>query len=64
MTETDQSLLLQVTQRAVELAAGFAVLGAVIGAARQSLLLIGCFAVMAVGMITLRAAPPVRGVHA
>lgn len=58
------SLLLSATQRAVELATGFAVLGVGIGALRQSLLLIGCFAVMAVGMITLRAAPPVRGVHA
>jgi hypothetical protein len=58
------SLLLSVTQRAVELAAGFAVLGIGIGILRQSLLLAGCFAVMAIGMITVRAAPPVRGVHA
>jgi len=58
------SLLLSMTQRALELATGFAVLGIGIGAARHSLLLIGCFAIMAVGMITLRAAPPVRGVHA
>jgi hypothetical protein len=58
------SLLLSATQRALELAAGFAVLGAGIGAARQSMLLIGCFSIMAVGMITLRAAPPVRGVTA
>jgi len=58
------SLLLNMTQRALELATGFAVLGIGIGAARQSLLLIGCFSIMAVGMITLRAAPPVRGVTA
>jgi len=58
------SLLLSITQRALELAAGFAVLGIGIGALRQSLLLIGCFSVMAIGMITLRATPPVRGVHA
>jgi len=64
MTETDQSLLLSVTQRAVELAVGFSVLGAAIGALRQSLLLIACFSIMAVGMITLRATPPVRGVTA
>lgn len=58
------SLLLSITQRAVELAAGFSVLGIGIGALRQSMLLIGCFSVMAVGLITLRAAPPVRGVTA
>jgi len=58
------SLLLNVTQRALELAAGFAVLGIGIGALRQSLLLIGCFAIMAVGLTVIRATPPVRGVHA
>jgi len=58
------SSLLSVTQRTLELAAGFSVLGIGIGALRQSVILIGCFSIMAVGMITLRAAPPVRGVAA
>jgi hypothetical protein len=57
------SILLNVTQRAVELAAGFAVLGVAIGALRQSPLLMGCFAVMAVGLTAIRTVPPVREVH-